>query len=155
MRTKLTNPALKTRQKFKEAYDIHFAAVIERSEKEALLAKQARRLVNLVDDTPIVPGNSHQAFDGNEKARLILDNAEEDLKNWHPTHEVIRSNASSMAAGAMPGVSTTETSSSTEGVQALPNTNDTSTSVASTAGATTGASTVGITTESGVRIEGS
>ncbi|KAI7419558.1 hypothetical protein KC332_g1395, partial [Hortaea werneckii] len=33
-----------TRQKFKEAYDVHTAAIIERAEKQILLAQQARRL---------------------------------------------------------------------------------------------------------------
>ncbi|KAL8684917.1 MAG: hypothetical protein Q9224_006066, partial [Gallowayella concinna] len=41
-----------TRQKLKEAYDLHSAAVIERAEKQILLARHMRRLVQLLDDTP-------------------------------------------------------------------------------------------------------
>ena len=68
------------------------------------MARQARRLINLVDDTPIVPGNSHPAFDGNETARLILNDTEEELKNWHATYEPIKSSAGSMGVGGMPAL---------------------------------------------------
>merc|ERR1712093_394091 len=58
-----------TRQKFKEAYDIHTAAIIERAEKQILLANQARQLINLLDDTPIVPGEERPAYNNAEQAR--------------------------------------------------------------------------------------
>ncbi|KAJ9667811.1 hypothetical protein H2201_001997 [Coniosporium apollinis] len=96
-----------TRQKFKEAYDIHFAGTIERAEKQIMLAKQARRLLNLVDDTPIVPGDTHPTFDQHEAARQILNDAEEQLRDWRPNNEPINSNASGLGAGAMPSTSVT------------------------------------------------
>ncbi|ORY01360.1 Eisosome component PIL1-domain-containing protein [Clohesyomyces aquaticus] len=92
-----------TRQKFKEAYDIHFAATIERAEKQILLAKQARRIVNLLDDTPIVPGDAHPMFEGAEAARQVLNDAEDDLRNWQPNLESIHSSSGSLGVGAMPG----------------------------------------------------
>ncbi|KAL1597239.1 hypothetical protein SLS60_008821 [Paraconiothyrium brasiliense] len=92
-----------TRQKFKEAYDIHFAATIERAEKQIILAKQARRILNLLDDTPIVPGDTHPEFANGEHARQILNDAEDGLRNWQPNIEPIHSTAGSLGVGAMPG----------------------------------------------------
>ncbi|KAK3062214.1 lipid-binding protein, partial [Coniosporium uncinatum] len=76
-----------TRQKLKEAYSIHLGAVIERSEKQALLAKQARRVLALLDDTPVVPGDTPPAYEGAESARQILNEAEDELRSWKPTWE--------------------------------------------------------------------
>lgn len=92
-----------TRQKFKEAYDVHFAATIERAEKQILLAKQARRLLNLLDDTPIVPGDTHPPFENVEAARQVLNDAEDELRAWSPRVEPIHSSAGNLGAGAMPG----------------------------------------------------
>jgi len=92
-----------TRQKLKEAYDIHFAATIERAEKQIILAKQARRVLNLLDDTPIVPGDAHPVFDGAEDARQILNDAEDQLRAWQLHIEPIHTNAGSLGVGAMPG----------------------------------------------------
>ena len=86
-----------TRQKFKESYDIHLAATIERAEKQILLAKQARRLLTLLDDTPIVPGDTHPTFEGSDKARQILNEAEDDLRAWVPNIEPIPSQAGGLS----------------------------------------------------------
>ncbi|KAL1633507.1 hypothetical protein SLS56_002892 [Neofusicoccum ribis] len=92
-----------TRQKFKEAYDIHLAAVIERAEKQALLAKHARRVLNLLDDSPIVPGESHAPFAHEHAGRDILNDAEDELRAWTPRNvEPVASNAANLGAGAMP-----------------------------------------------------
>jgi len=71
-----------TRQKLKEAYASQFAATVERSEKQAILAKHGRRMLNLLDDTPVVPGDTRPAYDLERDARAILSDAEEDLRNW-------------------------------------------------------------------------
>ncbi|KAF2147115.1 uncharacterized protein K452DRAFT_215717, partial [Aplosporella prunicola CBS 121167] len=94
-----------TRQKFKEAYDVHFAAIIERAEKQALLAKHARAVLNLLDDAPIVPGESHPEYEGVEPGRNILNAAEDELRAWRPTCAPIASNAGHLGAGAMPASS--------------------------------------------------
>ncbi|CAI7664454.1 unnamed protein product [Penicillium glandicola] len=78
-----------TRQKLKEAYDIHLAAVIERAEKQTILARHARRLLNYIDDTPVVPGDARQAYDSEPLARQILEDAENDLREWEPSVEPI------------------------------------------------------------------
>ncbi|KAF1834304.1 hypothetical protein BDW02DRAFT_569202 [Decorospora gaudefroyi] len=101
-----------TRQKFKEAYDHHFAATIERAEKQIILAKHARRLLNLVDDTPIVPGDVHPAFAEAEAARQVLNDAEEDLRQYQLDVEPIPSNAGNLGVGAMPGAATGATGTS-------------------------------------------
>lgn len=82
-----------TRQKFKESYDLHFAAHIERAEKQIMLAKQARRMLMLLDDTPIVPGDTHPTFENVESAREILGDAEADLRDWQPNLEPIHTSA--------------------------------------------------------------
>lgn len=94
---------MQTRQKFKEAYDQYFAATIERAEKQTILAKHARRLVNLVDDTPVVPGDAHPPFAGAEESRQVLNDAEDDLRNYQLHVEPITSNAGNLGVGAMPG----------------------------------------------------
>ena len=58
---------------------------IERAEKQILLARHARRLLGLVDDTPIVPGDAHPVWEGtaqSQAARQVINDAEEDLRAW-------------------------------------------------------------------------
>jgi Eisosome component PIL1 len=74
-----------TRQKFREAYTVHLAAVLERSEKQALLAKQAQKLIQLLDDSPIVPGQERAAFGRHEEVRDVINDAEAELRAWTPS----------------------------------------------------------------------
>jgi len=92
-----------TRQKFKEAYDVHTAAVIERAEKQILLAKYARQLLNMLDDTPVVPGDAHQPFAHAEAARDVLNEAEDELRMWEPNVAPIQSSAGHLGSNAVPG----------------------------------------------------
>lgn len=73
---------IQTRQKLKEAYDAEFTATIERAEKQIILAKHGRRLLQLLDDSPVVPGDTRRAYEGTAQARQILNDAEEDLRDW-------------------------------------------------------------------------
>ena len=59
--------------------------------------------MNLVDDTPIVPGDTHPAFAEVEAARQVLNDAESDLQSYRLEVEPITSNAGSLGVGAMPG----------------------------------------------------
>ncbi|KAK6539613.1 hypothetical protein TWF694_009822 [Orbilia ellipsospora] len=93
-----------TRQKLKEAYASHFAAVVERSQKQEILAKHSRRILALLDDTPVVPGDTRPAYDLEREARQILADAEDDLRNWTLELEEVPTNAS-LDAGAMPTIS--------------------------------------------------
>ncbi|KAL2059036.1 hypothetical protein ABVK25_000328 [Lepraria finkii] len=98
-----------TRQKLKDAYDIHFAATIERAEKQIMLARHGRRLLNLLDDTPVVPGDTRPAFEHGSQARQILNDAEEDLREWTPNFEPIPSSATAMGVNLMPAQTGTGT----------------------------------------------
>ncbi|KIW02957.1 uncharacterized protein PV09_05621 [Verruconis gallopava] len=96
-----------TRRKFKEAYALHAAAVLERAEKQAILARQAQKLLLLLDDTPIVPGESHEPFSKNEEARQILSDAEDELKAWQPSWDLPKQTATGQDDMAVPqGVAT-------------------------------------------------
>jgi hypothetical protein len=76
-----------TRQKLKEAYASEFAATIERAEKQIILAKHGRRLLSLLDDTPVVPGDTRATYPHSAQARQILNDAEDDLRDWQPEPE--------------------------------------------------------------------
>jgi hypothetical protein len=71
----------------KEAYAAEFAATIERAEKQIILARHGRRLLNLLDDTPVVPGDQRNPYQYANEARQILNDAEDDLKDWQPDLE--------------------------------------------------------------------
>ena len=86
---------------------MHFAATIERAEKQIMVARHGRRLVNLLDDTPIVPGDARPGFVYADQARQILNDAEEDLREWQPNLEPIHSSATGMGSNLMPGESST------------------------------------------------
>ncbi|KAG5999555.1 hypothetical protein E4U54_001793 [Claviceps lovelessii] len=76
-----------TRQKLKEAYDAEFLATIERAEKQIILAKHGRRLLSLLDDTPVVPGDTRAQYTEGSQARQILNDCEDDLRDWRPESE--------------------------------------------------------------------
>jgi hypothetical protein len=76
-----------TRQKLKEAYAQQFNAIVERSEKQGTLAKHARRLLELLDDTPVVPGIERPAYLNERAAKEILLDAEEELSKWRPSQD--------------------------------------------------------------------
>ncbi|KAI1075721.1 ubiquinone biosynthesis hydrox [Whalleya microplaca] len=97
-----------TRKKLKEAYDAEFAAVIERAEKQIILAKHGQRLLNLLDDTPVTPGDRRRAYENGGAARQVLNDAEDDLKSWERNnrHSVESSStyAQASATAAQPDI---------------------------------------------------
>lgn len=101
-----------TRQKLKEAYDHHFAATIERAEKQIILAKHGRRLLNLLDDTPVVPGDVRQPFAHASEARNVLNDAESELQAWQPNLEPVQTNAGGLGTNLMPSEDQTTTTAS-------------------------------------------
>ncbi|KAJ5160808.1 Sphingolipid long chain base-responsive protein LSP1 [Penicillium canariense] len=82
-----------TRTKLKEAFDLHTAAVIERAEKQIILARHARRLLNFIDDSPVVPGDTRKAYEHEMDARQVLEDTEADLRAWEPSVEPIPSSS--------------------------------------------------------------
>ncbi|TDZ74396.1 Sphingolipid long chain base-responsive protein LSP1 [Colletotrichum trifolii] len=78
-----------SRQKLKEAYEAEFAATIERAAKQIILAKHGRRLLQLLDEAPVVPGDVHRTYRHGQQARQILNDAEDDLRDWRPDLEEV------------------------------------------------------------------
>jgi hypothetical protein len=77
-----TDERKQTRQKLKEAYTVDFLATIERAEKQAILARHGLRLLQLLDDTPVVPGDVRPPYAHASQTRQILNDAEDDLREW-------------------------------------------------------------------------
>ncbi|CCU76065.1 unnamed protein product [Blumeria hordei] len=80
-----------TRKKIKEAYSTELAATIERAEKHIILARHGCRLLNLLDDSPITPGDQRQTFEYTSQARQVLNDAEDDLKDWQLDTQIFNS----------------------------------------------------------------
>ncbi|KAI6245087.1 Sphingolipid long chain base-responsive protein LSP1 [Erysiphe necator] len=75
-----------TRSKLKQAYIAEFAATIERAEKQMIIASHGFRLLKLLDDSPVLPGDKLQKFEYAGQARQILNDLEDDLKEWQPVN---------------------------------------------------------------------
>lgn len=91
-----------TRQKMKEAYDIHLAAVIEKGEKQILLARHAKRLLNYLDDSPVVPGDQRAAYEHTDDTKHILEEAENNLRTWERTDEPVHTSAGETSTNLLP-----------------------------------------------------
>jgi hypothetical protein len=68
--------------------------VIERAEKQIILARHARRLLHFIDDNPVVPGDTPKPYEYTDHAREVLGDAESDLRTWKPIDEPIPTAAS-------------------------------------------------------------
>lgn len=62
--------------------------------------------MNLVDDTPIVPGDAHPAFGEIEAARQVLNDAEDELRHYELHVEPIQSFSGDLGVGALASSST-------------------------------------------------
>lgn len=85
----------------KEAYAAEFAATIERAEKQIILARHGRRLLNLLEDSPLIPGDTRPTFQHYNQSRQILNDAEEDLRDWTPELEDVPSHADNLETNLM------------------------------------------------------
>lgn len=74
------------RRGLKETYLLHFAALIERAEKDLILADHGRQILEYLDDTPVVPGDSPAAYTHELRAKQVLLDCEEELKQYRPKH---------------------------------------------------------------------
>lgn len=71
-----------TREKIKAAYTYQFDALREHCEKVAIIAGYGKHLLELIDDTPVTPGETRPAYDGYEASKAIIQDCEDALTNW-------------------------------------------------------------------------
>jgi len=83
-----------TREKMKAAFTYQFDAMREHSEKLAILAGFGKHLLELVDETPVTPGETRPAYDGYEASKAIIQDCEDALTNWIPQNAAVSSNLS-------------------------------------------------------------
>lgn len=77
-------------------------ATIERAEKQVILARHGLRLLQVLDDTPVVPGDVRPPYEGAAQTRQILNDAEDDLRDWQLPEGLLGEGAESVG-GAMAG----------------------------------------------------
>jgi hypothetical protein len=58
-----------TREKLKAAFTYQFDAMREHCEKLAIIAGYGKHLLELIDDSPVTPGETRQAYDGYETSK--------------------------------------------------------------------------------------
>lgn len=71
-----------TREKFKEAYQLYFAALTQRAEKQILISEAALCMLEQLQDINVLPGMKLPSFDGQETVRKLLHQCEERLNDW-------------------------------------------------------------------------
>ncbi|BAO38801.1 Sphingolipid long chain base-responsive protein PIL1 [Kluyveromyces marxianus] len=71
-----------TRSKLRAAFNYQFDSIIEHSEKLALIAGYGKALLELLDDSPVTPGETRPAYDGYEASKQIIIDAENALNQW-------------------------------------------------------------------------
>lgn len=86
-----------TREKVKAAYTYQFDALREHCEKVAIIAGYGKHLLELIDDSPVTPGETRQAYDGYEASKAIIQDCEDALTNWVESNAVVSSKLSQRA----------------------------------------------------------
>lgn len=86
-----------TREKLKAAFTYQFDAMREHSEKLAIIAGYGKHLLELVDDTPVTPGETRNAYDGYEASKAIIQDCEDALTNWVEQSAAVSSKLSTRA----------------------------------------------------------
>lgn len=61
-----------TREKIKAAFSYQFDALREHCEKVAMIAGYGKHLLELIDDTPVTPGETREAYDGLEASKWFV-----------------------------------------------------------------------------------
>lgn len=84
-----------TREKIKAAYAYQMDALKEHCEKVAIIAGYGKHLLELIDDTPVTPGETRAAYDGYEASKAIIQDCEEALTNWVTANSTVSSKLSS------------------------------------------------------------
>ncbi|EPY51722.1 protein kinase inhibitor [Schizosaccharomyces cryophilus OY26] len=71
-----------TRENFKLAMNINISTLLEHSEKIAVLCGYAKKILDLLDDTPITPGEPRPIYDGYDITKDYVLEAEKEVSNW-------------------------------------------------------------------------
>jgi hypothetical protein len=71
-----------TREKLKTAFNYQFDLTREHAEKIALIAGYGKALLELLDESPVTPGETRPAYDGYEASKQIIIDAENALASW-------------------------------------------------------------------------
>ncbi|CCH60048.1 hypothetical protein TBLA_0C02370 [Henningerozyma blattae CBS 6284] len=71
-----------TRSKLRAAFNYQFDSIIEHSEKMALIGGYGKALLELLDDSPLTPGETRPAYDGYEASKQIIIDCENALNEW-------------------------------------------------------------------------
>ena len=83
-----------TREKVKAAYTYQFDALREHCEKVAIIAGYGKHLLELIDDNPVTPGETRDAYDGYEASKAIIQDCEDALTNWVNSNAAVSSKLS-------------------------------------------------------------
>ncbi|KAF8428183.1 Eisosome component PIL1-domain-containing protein [Tirmania nivea] len=83
-----------TREKIKAAFNYQFDALREHCEKVAMIAGYGKHLLELIDDTPVTPGETREAYDGYEASKSIIQDCEQALIHWIPARAAVKSTLS-------------------------------------------------------------
>jgi hypothetical protein len=83
-----------TREKLKAAFNYQFDAMREHSEKLALIAGYGKHLLDLIDDTPVTPGEARPAYDSYDNSKQIIVDCENSLSEWTLDTASVRSTLS-------------------------------------------------------------
>lgn len=79
-----------TRERFKTSFNYQFDAIIELSEKFALIAGYGNALLELLDDQPTTPGEVRTRYNGYQASGQIVRDAESALHHWSSASNVIK-----------------------------------------------------------------
>ncbi|KAL2822725.1 Eisosome component PIL1-domain-containing protein [Aspergillus cavernicola] len=86
-----------TREKLKAAFQYQFDALREHCEKVAVIAGYGKHLLDLIDDAPVTPGETRQAYDGYDASKAIIQDCEDALANWVQSKATVKSGLSQRA----------------------------------------------------------
>lgn len=88
-----------TREKVKAAYTYQFDALREHCEKVAIIAGYGKHLLELIDDSPVTPGETRAAYDGYEASKAIIQDCEDALTSWVTSNAAVSSKLSTRSRG--------------------------------------------------------
>ncbi|KAL2214191.1 putative sphingolipid long chain base sensory protein [Sarocladium strictum] len=86
-----------TREKLKAAYTYQFDVLREHCEKVAIIAGYGKHLLELIDDSPVSPGETEPVYDGYEASKAIMEDCDSALTDWVRSNAAVSSELSTRA----------------------------------------------------------